>query len=128
MAQMSDFLENKLIDHVFRNTTYAQPGTVYLALYSSDPTDADTGTEISNLGYARKSITFAAPANGSTSNDADIIFAAAEEDWTTITHVGIRDASTDGNLIMHQQLTNAVSVLNGNNFRIPAGQLILTFD
>jgi len=127
MAQMSDFLENALINHVFRNTTYAQAGTLYLALYSSDPTDADTGTELSGSGYARQELHFVAPSNGGTSNDADVTFPAATADWVTITHVGVRDASTGGNLIMHQQLTNSVDVLSGNNFRIPAGQLTLTF-
>lgn len=128
MAQMSDFLENKLIDHVFRNTTYAQAGTLYVALYSTDPTDADTGTELSGSGYARQTVSFVAPSGGTTSNDADIVFPAATADWVTVTHVGIRDASTGGNLIMHKALDSAVDVLNTNNFRIPAGQFILTFD
>ncbi len=127
MAQISDYLENKLMDHVFRNTTYAQAGTVYVALYESDPTDADVGTELIDGGYARQSVAFTAPSNGTSQNTADIVFPAAIGDWTTVTHIGVRDASTAGNLLMHKILTNPVSVLDGNNFRIPAGQLTLTF-
>lgn len=127
MAQMSDYLENKLVDHVFRNITYAQAGQVYLALYSSDPTDADVGTELSGNGYERQPITFVEPVNGKTSNDADIVFPAATADWDTVTHVGIRDAITGGNLLMHKELTNPVTVLATNNFRIPLGQLPVIF-
>jgi len=127
MAQMSDYLENKLVDHVFRNTTYAQAGVVYLALFTSDPTDANTGVEMSGSGYARTAITFVAPTDGSTANDADVVFPAATADWTTITHVGIMDGSVGGNLLMHQVLTNPIDVLDTNNFRMPAGQLTLTF-
>ena len=127
MAQMSNFLEQALINHVFRNTTYAQAGTLYLALYSSDPTDADVGTELSGSGYGRKAVTFDAPANGVTQNTADVVFDAATANWVEATHIGLRDASTGGNLIMHQILTNPVAVLDTNNFRMPLGQFTLTF-
>ena len=124
---MSNFLENKLIDHVFRNTTYNQAGTVYLALFESDPTDANTGSEKSGGGYARQPVTFVAPTDGGSSNSADIIFPAAIGDWSVVSHIGIMDAATGGNLIMHQILTNPVTVLDTNNFRMPLGQLTITF-
>ncbi|MCK5848972.1 MAG: hypothetical protein KAH01_07250 [Caldisericia bacterium] len=127
MAQMSDYLEENLMNHVFRNTNYAPPGTVYLSLFSTDPTDADVGTEIAGNGYARKDVSFIAPVDGVSSNDPEIIFPAATADWDTITHIGLRDASTAGNLLMHQALTTPVAVLTGNNFRIPVNQLVLTF-
>ncbi len=127
MSQMSDYLENKLINHVFRNETYAQAGTVYLALYENDPTDADVGTEMVGGGYARQAISFTTPADGTSSNNADIIFPAAMGDYPEITHVGVRDQLTGGNLLMHKQLTNPVTVLDTNNFRIPLGQLLMTF-
>ena len=127
MAQMSDYLENKLINHVFRNTSYVPATTLYVALYTDDPTDADVGTELSGSGYARTSAAFIAPTNGVSSNDADIIFPAATADWTAVTHIGVRDNSAGGNLIMYQALTSSVTVLSGNNFRIPLGQLTITF-
>ncbi len=64
MAEMSNYLENALVNVTLRATSYTAPTTVYLALYSNDPTDADTGTEISGTNYARQSITFGAPSNG----------------------------------------------------------------
>jgi hypothetical protein len=127
MAQMSNFLEDKLIDHCFRNLTYAQAGIVYLALYSSDPTDADVGTELSGSGYARQAATFDAPSDGETQNTADIIYPVATANWTTVTHVGLRDAASGGNLLMHQALTTPVDVLKDNNFRMPLGQFSLLF-
>jgi len=127
MAQMSDYLQDKLINHVFRNIAYAQPTNLYVALYSDDPTDADTGTELSGDGYARTAAVFDAPTAGSgtTQNSADITFPAATADWVTITHIGIRDAASGGNLLTFKALTTPVTVLDTNNFRIPTGQLTL---
>ena len=127
MAQMSDYLENKLIDHVFRNFTFPTPGTVYIALYSTDPTDADSGTELTGDGYARKSVTIGAATNGTASNSADVLFDTATSDWTAVTHIGIRDEGVGGNLLMHKILGAPVSVLDTNNFRIPVGDLEITF-
>ena len=127
MAQMSDYLKDQLINHTFRATSYTTPTNVYVALYSSDPTSADSGTELSGSGYARVSASFGAPVAGSGTvlNDADITFAAATADWTAITHIGIRDALTGGNLLSFKALSSSVTVLNTNNFRIPTGQLTL---
>ncbi len=125
MAQMSDYLKDKLINHVFRATGYPVPTTVYVALYSTDPTSADVGTELTGDGYARVSTTFDAPVAGSgtSQNAADITFAAATANWVTMTHVGIRDALTGGNLLSYKALTTPVDVLDTNNFRIPDEQL-----
>ncbi len=94
MAEMSNYLENALINAVLRNTSYTSPATVYLGLYTTDPTDADTGTEVSGNAYARQSITFGAPSNGVTTNTAAIEFPQATGSWGTVAYVGIRDAST----------------------------------
>ena len=126
MAQMSDFLENALINHVFRNTAYTQSGQCYIALYSADPTDADTGTELTGSGYARVLVDFDAPTNGVTQNTADALFAAATAEWLPITHIAVRSAITAGDLLMHKALTTPITVADTNNFRIPAGQLTVT--
>lgn len=129
MAQMSDFLENAMINHVFRNTPYSQTATVYVALFSSDPTDAGTGDELidaTSPGYLRRAATFIAPTNGVTSNDADIVFPVATADWLEATHVATFDATSGGNMLMHKVLTTPVTVLNTNNFRIPLGSLTIT--
>ena len=130
MAQMSDYLEEKLINLVFRGTTFTTPGIIHLALYSTDPTDADIGTELEvagSPGYARKTFTMGAPIDGTSSNDIEIMFAAATGDWVGITHIGIRDEATAGNLLAHKALASTVNVLSGNNFRFPIGDLEATF-
>lgn len=123
MSAISNYLENALINAVLRNTAYTSPTTVYVALYTSDPTDADTGTEVSGGGYARQAVTFAAPSDGATSNTADITFPEATASWGTVTHVGIRDAATAGNLLFHAALTVSKAIAAGDQLIIKAGDL-----
>jgi hypothetical protein len=126
MAEMSNYLENALINVTLRATTYTAPTNVYLALYLDDPTDADTGTECSGTSYARQTITFGAPSNGATTNSAVIEFPQAGGSWGTITHVGIRDASTGGNLLYHTPLDASKTIATGDVFRIAIGSLSVT--
>ena len=126
MAEFSNYLENALINATLRNTAYTSPTTVYLALYTSDPTDADTGTEVSGTSYARQSITFGSPSNGASTNSAAIEFPQAGGSWGTITHVGIRDASTSGNLLFHTALDASKTIATGDVFRIASGSLSVT--
>ena len=126
MAELSNYLENALINATLRNTTYTSPATVYLALYTTDPTDADTGTECSGASYARQSITFSAPSNGVTSNSAAIEFPQATTSWGTITHIGIRDALTVGNLLYHTPLDASKAIDTGDIFKIASTGLSVT--
>jgi hypothetical protein len=128
MSALSNYLENELIDHVLRNTPYTSPGTdVWVALYTDDPTDADTGTEVSGGSYARVQVTaWDAPSDGDTENTNEIAFAQATANWGTVTHVGIRDASTAGNLLWHGSLTASKTVNDGDTFKIAAGDLDVT--
>ena len=126
MAEMSNYLENALINATLRNTSYTSPTTVYLALYTNDPTDADTGTEISGGSYARQSITFGAPSNGTSTNSAAIEFPAATANWGVVTHVGIRDALTSGNLLYHTALDASKTINNGDIFKILTSNLSVT--
>jgi hypothetical protein len=87
MAEMSNFLENALINATLRNTSYTSPATVYVALYTTDPTDADTGTEVSGNGYARQSVTFGAPSNGASVNSGAVEFPQATGSWGTIAYI-----------------------------------------
>ena len=86
---MSNYLENALINATLRNTTYTSPSTVYVALFTSDPTDAGSGTEVSGGSYARQSATFGAPSNGASSISSAIEFPQATGNWGTVTHFGI---------------------------------------
>lgn len=126
MSEMSNYLENALINATLRNTAYTSPTTVYLALYTTDPTDADTGTECSGSGYARQAITFGAPSNGVTTNSAVIEYAQAGNSWGTITHIGIRDALTTGNLLYHSPLDASKTIATGDVFRVAIGSLSVT--
>ena len=123
MSQMSNYLETELIDHILRNASWSSPTTVYLALYTSDPTDADSGSEVSGGSYARQSVAFDAPSNGVTQNTSDVTFPQATADWGTITHVGLRDALTWGNLLFHGALSPNTQISNGGQLQIDAGDL-----
>jgi len=126
MAEFSNYLENALINAVLRNTTYTSPATVYVSLYTTDPTDADTGTEVSGGSYARTSVTFGAPSNGVSTSNADCTFPTATASWGTITHIGIHDASTSGNLLFHTPLDTSKTIDSGDIFKIESGNLSVT--
>jgi hypothetical protein len=126
MAEMSNYLETALINGTLRGTTYTAPTTTYLALYTSDPTDADTGTEVSGGSYTRQPITMGAPSNGASTNSASIEFSQATADWGIVAYVGIRDALTSGNLLYHTALDTSKTIANGDIFKITAGNLSVT--
>ena len=126
MAEMANYLENALINATLRNTSYTSPTTVYLALYTSDPTDADTGTEVSGGSYARQAITMGAPSNGVSTNSAAIEFPQCTVAWGTVAFIGIRDALTTGNLLYHSPLTTSKAIDVGDIFKISAGSLSVT--
>jgi len=126
MAEMSNYLENALINATLRNTSYTSPTTVYVALYTDDPTDADTGTEVSGGSYARVAVTFGAPSNGVSTNSGNVEFAAATGTWGTVTNIGIRDALTTGNLLYHTALDVSKPISSGDIFRITTGNLSVT--
>lgn len=126
MSEFSNYLENALVNAVLRATSYTSPTTVYVALYTTDPTDADTGTEVSGNAYARQSVAFSAPSNGATSNSAAVEFPQATGSWGTVAYIGLRDASTGGNLLFHTPLDASKTIATGDVFRIAAGSLTVT--
>jgi hypothetical protein len=95
-------------------------------LYTSDPSDADTGTEVSGGSYARQSITFGAPSNGVSTNTAAIEFPQATASWGTVGWVGIEDALTGGNLLYHTALDASKTIASGDIFRVAIGSLSVT--
>lgn len=126
MAKMSDYLENKIFNHVLRNTAYTAPSAVYLALFTADPTDAGTGTEVTGGGYARQLIAFGAPTNGAGANSGDLLFPIATANWGAITHIGIFDAVSAGNLLFHGQLTTAKTINTDDQLKVTAGDITVT--
>jgi len=126
MSEMSNYLENALVNATLRNTTYTSPAAVYAALFTTDPTDAGSGTEVSGGSYARTSITFGSPSNGVTTNSADVTFPTCTAAWGTVTHMGIYDAATSGNLLYHTPLDASKTVDSGDIFKISSGNLSVT--
>ena len=130
MTAKTDYLENKLIDHVFRGQTYTPPATRYIGLFTAAPNDAGGGTEVSGGGYARVGVT-ASLANwagtqgagsttassgtgGTTSNNVAITFPAPTANWGTVVAFGIFDAPSGGNLLAYGNLTTAKTINNGD--------------
>jgi hypothetical protein len=126
MAEMSNFLENALINATLRNTTYTSVATVYVSLWTSDPTDAGSGTEVSGGSYARTAVTFGAPSNGVSLNSADVTFPTATGSWGVVGWIGINDASTGGNLLYHSPLDTSKTIDSGDIFKISTGNLSVT--
>ena len=126
MAEMSNYLENALINATLRNTSYTSPATVYVGLFTSDPTDAGSGTEVSGGSYARTAVTFGAPSNGTSTNSAAVEFPQATASWGTVGWIGIHDASTSGNLLYHTPLDTSKTIDTGDIFKIAIGSLSVT--
>lgn len=130
MAALSDYLENKIIDYVLRAQAFTAPATVYVALFTANPSDTGGGTEVSGGSYARVSVssslanwagtqsagstTASTGTGGTTSNNGAITFAAPTANWGTITGMGVFDASTSGNLLFYSALTTNKTVNNGD--------------
>ena len=126
MAEMSNYLENALINATLRNTTYTSPSVIYVGLYTSDPTDANTGTEVSGGSYARTALTFGTPSNGTATNNAAVAFPQATANWGTVGWIGILDAASGGNLMYHTALDVSKPIDIGDIFKISSGNLSVT--
>ena len=123
---MSNYLENALINETLRGTAFTAISTPYIALFTSDPTDAGTGTEVSGGSYARVSATFGAPSNGASVTTADVTFPQATGSWGTVGWIGIYDALTTGNLLYHTALDVSKTIDSGDIFKIASGSLSVT--
>jgi len=123
---MSNYLENELLDHVLRNAAYTSPSTVYIGLSTGSFGDDNSGTEISGNGYARQSIAFDAASGGTTDNTSNVDFPAATGSWGTVSHYGLFDASSSGNLLIHGAFSSSKAVTTGDILRIAAGELDIT--
>jgi hypothetical protein len=131
MTAFSNFLENKILDHTLRGSTgaYTAPATIYVGLFTASPTDANSGTEVSGGSYARQVMAFAtAASNGSISNSATVTFPTATANWGTITHIGLYDALTSGNLLYWGAVVQSKVVANGDTFSISTGNFTVTLD
>jgi len=128
MAALSDHAEKLLLDFLMTTGTATRPTNWYVALYTGAPSDSGGGTEVSGAGYARQSVAFDAATSpgGTTSNSADVSFTAAGGNYGTVTHLGIFDASSSGNLLWHGALTADKTVEDGDTITFTAGNIDLT--
>ena len=128
MAGFSDYLEDKVLDHVFGGTAYTAPSTLYVALYTVAPDDTGGGTEVTGGSYARQTATFTVSGTSPTTatNAAAIEYPTATADYGTVTSVGILDASSGGNLLAYADLDTSKVVSTGDVFRFDAGDLDIT--
>ena len=126
MSAMSDYLENEILDHILGTGAYTMPTTVYVGLSTGSFNDDNSGTELSGNNYARESISFGAASSGTASNDAAVEFNAATGSWGTVSHFGIFDALTSGNLLIHGALTASKVIETGDILKIAIGDMDIT--
>ena len=129
----TNFLEQKVLEHVFRNVAYTSPTALYVGLFTSTPSDSTAGTEVSSGSYARQTVAFSFTSGdpSSVTNTAQITFPTSTASWGTVTHAGIYDALTSGNFLAYAELTlssdfstsNPKTIATGDIFRISAGNL-----
>jgi hypothetical protein len=125
-GNLSNYLENKILDHFLGTTSYTKPTTVYVALYTAAPNDAGGGTEATGGSYARQTATFSAASGGATSNDTNIDFASMPA--ATIVAIGVHDAITSGNLLVWGTLSSNKALDAGDTLRIATGDLDISID
>lgn len=143
MSAMSDYLENKCIDHIFRGTAYTAPAGLWVGLYTATPSDAGGGTEVTGGSYARVSVPpstanwtatqggtsgASTGTGGTTTNAATITFPTATANWGTAVAVGIFDAASAGNLLWWGPLSSSQSIPSGVTYSIAAGALSVQVD
>ena len=125
-AAISTYLANKILDHTLKNTSYSPPATVYLGLYTSNPNNDNSGTEVSGNNYSRTSISFSSASGKTTSNSAPVVTASASGSWGTVTHFGILDAASSGNLLYYGSFASSNLVSSGQAVCIALGDLDIT--
>jgi hypothetical protein len=128
MAALSDYAEKLLLDWMMTTGSATRPTTWYVALYTAAPSDSGGGTELSGNGYGRESVSFNAGSSpgGTTSNSGAVTFTASGGSWGSVTHLGIFDASTSGNLLWHGALTAAKTIADGDSLQFSIGNIDLT--
>jgi len=128
MAALSDYAENLLMNWMMTTDSVTRPTAWYVALYTAAPSDSGGGTEVSGNGYSRQALTVgtASGTGGTTSNTSNITFTAAGGNWGTITHIGIHDASSGGNLLWHGAMSASKTIADGDTLQFNTGNIDLT--
>ena len=126
---LSNTFETHTLNYLFTTTSVTRPTAWYIALFTSNPDEDASGTEVSTSGtaYARQSATFTVSGNEAT-NSAAIEFPTATASYGTVTHIGVFDAASAGNLIAYAALTTSKAIDTGDVLRLPANDLDITMD
>jgi len=123
----SNYLEDKVLDHVLGTTAYTAPTATYLALFTSDPAEDASGTEVSGNGYAREDVNFNAASSGSaTGPTVDTEFTASGGSFGTVSHFAVFDAVTAGNMLYYGALSASKTVADGDSIRFVADSITIT--
>ena len=129
-GEISDYLANELLDHVFNNAAFTQPDT-YIALVTTNSSDTALGTEVSGGSYARQQVnpnggsspTWDVAASGLVDNTHDITFPTATASWGTVVGVAIMDAVSAGNLLFYDNAMADQAVATDDVVEFAAGDL-----
>jgi len=125
MAALSDHAENLLLDWMMTGDAATRPTSWYIALFTAAPSDSGGGTEVSTGGYARRTATFTVTGD-TASNSGDISFTASGASWGSVTHIGIFDAVSSGNLLWHGAMTASKTISDGDTLQFSTGNIDLT--
>ena len=126
MSAMSDYLENEILDHILSVGAYTMPTNVYVGLATASFNDDNSGAELTGNNYSRKQATFSAASSGTTSNSGAVQLDPATGSWGSVSHFGIFDASSSGNLLIHGAFSAAKTIASGDILKIDAGDLDIT--
>lgn len=126
---MSNFLENKILNHIANIETYTPPVKLYASLLT-DVIDGETGqvSELSFDSYNRAPISFKRSENGVIENDTDVNFPIALENWGIVKAIAIFDAVQDGNMLFYTTLENEQNIAIDNQLIFKTGKLTISLD
>ena len=138
----SNTLETSWLKLIFQNIPIANigdaiglrgssvAGDLYIALYTTDPTDTDSGVEATYTNYARAAVVRSSGgwtvSGNQAQNAAAITYPTSGGVNNTITHVGIRTSLTGGDLLYHAALSSSVSIVSGSTPKFNANEITIT--
>jgi hypothetical protein len=135
MGSFSDYLENEVLDHIFKVGSYSVPSNIYIGLskstFAGATADAYTGTtvigEVSGGSYARKKCnTWDVSSGGATENSQTVTFAQASANWGTVRTWFAADKTTLGNILCWGSLSTAKAVSSGDTLKFATGDIDIT--
>ncbi len=128
MSAASNYLENEFLDHALGTASWSAPSNVYFALFTTNPTDAGTGNEVSGSGYARQAVTFDPASGGTAPSDVQITFTASGGSWGTVNHWAVFDAVSSGNMLFYGPLTTPRTIGDGESIVFNQGTITISAD